>query len=373
MNPFEGLNLAPDVQSFRKNTTTAIQGVKDNSLTPVDITSKKMKEGIALKTSRDTGLKGQVTAYRDTVVDALDGIIGALSGGTLNTKDLTKAIKIGRDGVMFDENAILSTVSRAMGYPVSSQTGAHRKLAQDISREFQRITGLNVGGIISSDGKDFRLKNKAGGSVAAETMKQLTKFFGFDEFIDRSVQSAMYNSIYNNAALNGMSDSYRKIYYGYPPGFEWIRRDATLEALQNMITNGDIKSVQVVLDILDEDDDGLQANRKIIASKYPNFIENLFSNFKFDDDVFPEDYPGLLAMLLDVLERIQGDNWWLKHTEFGDVLNLAIMTRASKDMVTLLQGFPPIIPLLCTAGIFNEESALVVLRRQFKGAAQFPN
>jgi len=88
--------------------------------------------------------------------------------------------------------------------------------------------------------------------------------------------------------------------------------------------------------------------------------------------VYPEDYPALLAMMLEVFERIIGQNWWMTYTEFGQVLNLAIMSRVSKDMVTLLSGYEPIIPLLCTAGKFTEGSCLVELRNQFRGAPQFP-
>jgi len=127
-----------------------------------------------------------------------------------------------------------------------------------------------------------------------------------------------------------------------------------------------------VLKLLDEDDGGTGANSKILMSKYPNLVSTLFSNFKFDDDVFPEDYPALLEKMLAVLEKIIGQQWWLTYTEFGMAQNLAIMTRVSKDMVTLLSGYQPIIPLLATAGKFQEVSCLVELRTQFRGAAEFP-
>lgn len=372
MDIFEGVDLAPSLNLFKKNTNNSMQRVKEDSLTPVDVTTKNMQKGTALKTSRDTGLKGTVTNYRDTVVNALDGIIGAVSGGFLNTKDITRAIKVGRDGVTFDENNILRAVSTQMGYPVTSESGAMRQVAGDISKEFNRITGLNIGRILTSDGKTFKVNKNWRGQMGSEVFRQLTKFAGIDDFMDVSVKSSVHNSLYYNASRFGMKDSYRRIYNSYPLGFEAIRRDATLEALQYMITNGDIDSIDEVLKILDEDDGGLQANRKIIAAKFPNFIQILFSNFRFDDDVFPEDYPALLQRLLSVLERIKGDNWWLTYTEFGMAQNLAIMTRVSKDMRILLSGYEPLVPLLCTVGQFSEEKATSILKRDFKGAAQFP-
>lgn len=373
MDIFGGVDLAPSLNLFKKNTNNSMQRVKEDSLTPVDVSQKNMQKGTALKTSKDTGLKGTVTDYRDTVVSALDGIIGAMSGGYLNTKDITRSIKVGRDGVTFDENNILRAVSTKMGYPVSSESGAMRQVASDISKEFNRVTGLNIGRILTSDGKNFKVSKNWKGQMGGEVFKQLTKFTGMDDFIDVSVRSAVYNSLYYNASRFGMKDSYRRIYNTYPLGFEKIRRDATLEALQYMITNGDIDSIDEVLKILDEDDGGLTANRKIISSKFPNFIEILFSNFRFDDDVFPEDYPALLAKLLSVLERIRGHEWWLTYTEFGMAHNMAIMTRVGKDMRTLLSTYEPLIPLLCTIGNFSEEKATVILKRDFKGSAIFPH
>lgn len=372
MDAFSGINLAPDLTSFKKNTNTAMQRVKGDNLTPYNVTQNRMKTGIATKTSRDTGVKGTITEYRDSVVDVLDGIVGMLSGGLLNTKDLTKAVKVGRDGVIFDENGILAAASRRMGYPVNSPEGAMRKIAGDISQEFKRITGLNIGGLITSDGETFRVTKNWRGKAGAETFRMLGKLTGLDEFVDRSVTASVYNSLYYNTAMFGMSGSYRSIWNSYPNGFGFARRDATLEAFQYMIINGDIESMTEVLKLLDEDDNGNGSNRKILMSKYPSLIPTLFSNFKFDDDVFPEDYPALLAKLLEVLEKIIGPEWWMTYTEFGMAQNLAIMTRVSKDMVTLLSGYQPIIPLLATAGMFQEASCLVELRNQFRGAAQFP-
>lgn len=372
MDAFAGINLAPDLDLFRKKTNTSMQKVKEDNLTPYNVTQNRMKTGIATKTSRDTGVQGTITEYRDNVVDVLDGIVGALSGGLLNTKDITKAIKVGRDGVTFSTDNILQAASRQLGYPVNSEAGGMRKIAGDINKEFTRLTGLSLGGLVTTDGKTFKANKNWRGILGGETLKMVTRMTGLDQFVDRSVTASLHNSLFYNAAQFGMKDGYRAIWSSYPPGFGSERRDATLEALRYMITNGDIDSINEVLKILDEDDAGLGTNRKIIASKYPNFIETLFSNFRFDDGVFPEDYDALRVVLLEVLERVIGPNWWMTYTEFGMAQNLAIMNRVSKDMVTLLRGYDPIVPLLCTAGKFTEASCLVELRNQFRGAPQFP-
>ena len=372
MDPFQGVNLAPSLNTFKTKTNNSMLRVKQDNLDPMNVTSDRMKNGIATKTSRDTGVQGTITEYRDDVVSVLDGVIGAISHGLLNTKDITKSIKVGRDGVTFDTDGILAAASRQLGFPVSSESNAMRKVANEINSEFTRITGVNLGGLVTTDGKKFAANKNWRSIIGGNTLKMLTKLTGVDQFVDRSVTSALYNTLFNNAAQYGMRNGYRGIWNSYPAGFGDVRRDAALEALKYMITNGDIKSIKEVLAILDEDDLGIEKNHKMIRSKYPNFIEILFSNFRFNDDVFPEDYPALLADMLEVFERIIGPNWWMKYTEFGEAANLAIMTRVSKDMIKLLSGYEPIIPLLCTAGRFTESSALIELRSQFKSAPKFP-
>jgi hypothetical protein len=366
MDLFSGLDLNPSVTAFQSNTNTAMKSVKDSSLTPADVTTANQKQGVALKTSRDTGVMGTITEYRSTAVEQLNGIIGSLSGGFLNLKDLTKSIKMGPDGVTFSDNAIIAAVTGAAGYKVSGgQSGAARALSASLANEFKKITGLNISSILTTQGTDFRVNGNWRGQLGKQTLNMLGKAAGFDDLLDTSVKGAFYNSVLKNASIFGMSDSYRKIWDSYPKGFELIKRDAALEAMENVITNGDIESMDAMLKLFDTQ------TKNVLLGKYPRFVATLFSNFKFDKTAIPEQYPAIRDKLLAILVDLIGPNWYLKQTYFGPVLDMGLMNAASKDLITLLQTVDELVPLLCTAGLFHDGSALQQLRGQFPGAAKY--
>jgi hypothetical protein len=356
MDLFSGLDLNPSVTSFQSNTNTAMKSVKESSLTPADVTTANQKQGVALKTSRDTGVMGTISEYRSTAVEQLNGIIGSLSGGTLNLKDLTKSIRMGPDGITFSDNAIISAVSGAAGYKVSGQSGAARALSASLAAEFKKITGLNIGNILTTNGTKFRVNDNWRGQLGKQTLNMLGKAAGLDDLLDVSVKGAFYNSVLKNATIFGMSDSYRKIWDSYPKGFDLIKRDAAIEAMENVITNGDVESMDAMLKLFDTQ------TKNVLLGKYPRFVSILFSNFRFDKTAIPEEYPIIRAKLLAILEDLIGPEWYMKQTYFGKVLDLGLMNNASPDLKTLLQPVDDLVPLLCTAGMFHDASALGQLR-----------
>ena len=365
MDLFSGLNLEQNVSNFKTSTQNAMKSVKSNTLTPADTTAKNIKQGVAIKSARDTDVKGKVTGYRDQADEELDGLVGMISGGLLKTKDITKAIRVGKDGVTFSEDAILGDVSGELGVRVNSKSGAMRRLNAMLGSEFKKLTGFNLGGILTTDGKTFRVTKNWKGQVGKQVLNTLGNIVGIDEFLDRSVKGAMYNSVLNSVIDYGMSDSYKKLWDSYPKGFELIKRDAVLDGMRTAITNGDLESLSKLLELLE------QEGKNILMSKYPDFIERLFSNFKFDDDVNFEDWPRLLELLQQILVGLIGPDWYMKYTEHGPAYNLTLVAKVSKDMKILLMQWPEIVPLVCSAGVFSTTNAVAELKRQFKGAPQY--
>ena len=360
---FDGMNLGDNLNVFKKQTNTQMGTVREGVLSPMNVTGDKLNEGVALVKPQDTSLKGTISNYKSSAVSELDGIIGMLSGGLLNTKDITKAIKIGPDGVSLSDDNILSAASGQMGVPVSGKTSAMRKLASMVTGEFKAITGVNINGVITTDGKGYRINGNWRNSVGRETMAMIQKFTGIAEFVDTSVTNAMYNSVMKMAAGLGMSDSYKSIFDLYKD-----RRSAQqvmIDAVRTMIARGDIVSIDAVLELLDQQ--GINA----INAGYPEFIKTLFRSFSFDQDVFPEDYPVLQAKLLSVLTRVCGAEWWMAYTQFGYAYDLTLINSASPDMLTLLSDVEYLQPMIAAAGMFRERSAVTELKRSLKDAPVF--
>lgn len=360
---FDGFNLSDTIQKFQTSTTSAMSKVKENTLSPMDTTGDRLKEGVALKKATDTSVTENITSYKSSAVSELDGIIGMLSGGLLNTKAITNAIRIGPNGVGLSTDDILSAASTEAGFPVSGKTSAMRRLASGISNQFKKLTGVNIGQLITSDGKGFAINGNWRTMLGAETLNQINQLTGINEFIDVSVQNALYNSVMDSAAQLGMRDSYKSIYDLYQN--TRTADEMMVDAVRVMITNGDIKSIDVVINMISQN--GVNA----INAAYPDFVETLFRSFHFASDVMVEDYASLRDTLLGVLVKICGPNWWLRSTQFGNAYNVGIIRSASPDMLTLLNGYDPLVPLICAAGMFSERNAVSELKTLFKEAPVF--
>lgn len=360
----DDLDLGKDVKAFKTSTNYSMRSVRQDTLTPINTTTAKLDEGVALVNPQDTTLKDRISNYRGQYIEQLDGVVGALSGGLLNAKDITKAIKVGRNGVVFDTDNILRAASTQLGFPVSSEKGAMRKLASTLNKEFNRLTGLNVDQLLTVDGESFRVGENWRGQIGESLLDTLVDYAGIDEFVDVSLKTSLYNNVLYQSSLFGMSDVYKNLWDNYP--YEALRQDAFIEAINIMIKNGDIISVDKVMAMLDEQ------GKNALLNKYPNFIEQLFTNFKFDPGMLQEDYPALKVKLLAILVRVAGERWMYRDTQFGEAYNLGLVSSISADMITLLSPVDvedetnEYIPLLACSGMFKEESALEVLDRSFE-------
>ena len=357
---FDGFNLTDTLNKFKTSTDQAMSKVKDSTLTPMDVTGDRMKEGAALLKPTDTSVTKTIGTYKSTAVSELDGIIGMLSGGLLNTKDLTGAIRMGPNGLGLSTDAILAAASTQAGFPISSAASGMRRLASGITTEFRKLTGIDVGGLVTSDGKSFGVSGNWRTYLGQATLDQINSLTGINDFIDVSMQTALYNSVMQSAAQLGMKDSYKSIYDLYQN--QRSARDILIDAIRTMITNGDIESIDEVVKLMDQD--GINS----INAIYPDFIETLFRSFHFAEDVYVDQYGALREKLLGFLVKICGPNWWMRSTQFGNAYNMAVINSASTDMITLLSGMDELAPLLCSAGMFNEGNAITMLKQQFRDA-----
>lgn len=361
----DGFNLSESLGAFRNKTNTAMRTVKSDTLTPIDVTTKKLNDGIALTNQNDTTLKGTITNYKSSIVNSLDSIVGSLSGGLLNTKAITKAIRIDGNGVTLDTDSLITAAGASLGYNVWGKSGVQQLIAGMLGDEFNRLTGLNLYQLIQVDNGDgsvggFKVNGNWRGQMGMATMDMLRDYTGYDEFVDVSVQSALYNSVIYNSSLFGMKDAYKRLWDNYP--YAGYRQDAFITAIRYMITNGDIESIDEVFKLIN------QEGKNTLLNKYPDFIEQLFSKFTFDDSMYPEDYPELRIKLLAILDTVAGPDWMYLQTELGKAYNVGLVSNISTDMVTLLSPVEALIPFLCCKGQFQRKSATETLNSNFPDA-----
>ncbi len=358
---FKDLNLGDNLTNFRKNTDNLMTDVKTNVLTPVSAVMEKAKDGLALVKSTDSKVQSMLTNFRSQAVEQMDGILGALSGGLLNTSDITKAVRYDQNGFSFDSSSLSSAIGNKIGLDLSSKDAFISQMSSTISSEFNRISNGAFGGLLSVDGKGFRVNGDWRGIVGQGVLNTFLRYTDAEDLVDYSITNSFYNSLLYNAADYGMKDSYASIFNKYTS--PEAARDGLTEAIGRMLNKGDLESINAVLDLLDNQ------NKTMIMAKYPDFLESLLSNFTFDTDVTPADYPAIRDRLYRVINEITyRSQWWLRYTQFGYVYDLSLVNRLSTDMLTLLSIDENIIPLLCARNIFITDGAVNVLKQSFPQA-----
>lgn len=360
MGLLSGFDLAPGLQQSKKAADLAMQNTKNSTLDPLDVTTSTLDKGVALVNPNDTSVDGKITNYKTSIVEQLNGIVGALAGGLLNPQVLSKMIKLDGNRVKFDTDDLITSAAGILGFNIYGKAGAMQGIADGITDEFARLTGLNLNGILVTDGKTFKASPDWRSQAGMATLDLVRQFTGIDDFLDASVQSSLYNSILYSAANYGMKDSYKDLWANYP--YEPWRQDAFIQAIETMITRGDVESIDIVIGMLNTE------GRNTLLNKYPDFVEVLFEKFTFDPTVFPEDYKALRDKVLNILSIVVGPEWWYRNTQFGRAYNLGIVTRIGPDMVTLLSTVDELVPLLCCREMFAEGSAVDYLNTSFEDA-----
>lgn len=364
---FDNLNLGDSFNKFQKSTTDLVKDAKTSVLTPVSSAVEKLNEGVTLVRETDSKLQQTVSSFKSRTIEQLDGIIGALSGGILNTKDLTSLVRVGPDGITFSKEDLARTVGDKIGFPVSASGGLMGGIASRINTEFQGLTGGYFGDLVDSDGNTFGITKNWRGKLGGGLLDMVGKYTDINDLVDISVTNAFYNTLLDESAGYGMYGSYDKILAMYPRAADG--QLALSSAIERAMSNADIESVYAMMKLMEQ---GTLANA---ASTYPTMVENLLANYTFPLNITPGDYAGLKAKLLEIIVSFKGDRWWIRKTAFGEALNIGLVNQLSDDVVALLMpasksdtSSDQFVSLLCAAKMFNENSAVDELRMTFPDA-----
>lgn len=354
---FDNLNLGDSLNNFKKTTGDAMNTVKSSILTPISAVQEKYKDGVALVKSTDSKLQSVISGYKSAAVSQLDGIIGALSGGLLNTSDLTKMVRVGPDGVSFSTDDLIRDVGDKVGLDMRGGGGFMQSFANTLNNQFSTITGGYFGDMVTADGGKFRISNNWRGQGGSAVLDMLRRYASVDDLIDLSVTNSFYNTLLYSSAQYGMADSYASILSKYTIPADG--KKALVDAVQYMLANGDVDSLTEVIKLLDTS--GIMA----VNAKYPQFVETLLSKFSFAANTTSDQYAAIRTDLLTVLVKFAGPDWYYRNTEFGKAYNLALSTQISADVQTLFLEQEELMPMMLTSGMFQDDSAVSVLKNQY--------
>lgn len=357
---FKGVNVKKDVDAFRSTTSQNLAKYKGEVVKAISPVQNKLKEGVAFVKSTESKISGIITGYRDEVIENLDSIVGSLTGGLFDFTDAKKYLKFGPNGVAFDTQGLVGEIGGKIGLDLSTNTSLMYQLTDMANSEFSDLTGGYFGNMVSTDGNGFRITQNWRDQLGSGFIDILGRTAGISGLIDSTFSTSYYNSLMKMSASYGMSDSYKSIMDQYKDQAD--AQIALINSIPNMMQNGDLVSMNKVLDLVKAD------GYPVINAKYPNLLDTLFSNFSLDPGVVSGQYPGIKAMFLRVCTSIFGTNWYYQNTQLGRAYNLSLISNVSDDMKKVIMSdetAPELIPLICAAGMFNEQTAIDSFKSYF--------
>ena len=352
--------IGDKLSSFKNATTETLNKYRGEAVQAISPVQNKLKEGVASLKAGEAKVSGIISGYKDEVISGLDSIVGALSGGLLDFKDASQYFSVGPNGVSFNKDQLVSSLGNKIGIDLSSKDALMYQLSDMANSEFNDLTGGYFGNMVTNDGNGFRITKNWRDQMGSGFLTLLGRTTGINTLTDYTFNASYYNSLMKMSAQYGMSDAYEKIMdkYNSPEDAE----AALLNAIPQMMQNGDLVSMNKVLDLVSA------KGKATINAKYPGLASNLFQSFVLDNDTSPGEYPAIKAMFLRVVISIFGDSWYKSPTMFGMVLNMGLISSVSEDMKKVLisdNTAPELVVLMACVGVFSDQPAIEVFKGHF--------
>jgi len=352
--------IGDKLSSFKNSTVETLDKYRGDAVKAISPVQNKLKEGVATLKAGEAKVSGTISAYKDEVISGLDSIVGSLTGGALDFKDAAQYFSVGKNGVSFNKDMLVQSIGNKIGFDISSKDALMYQLSDMANSEFNNLTGGYFGNMVDSTGGGFRITKNWRDQMGGGILSLLGRTTGLNTLTDYTFNTSYYNSLMKMTAQYGMSDSYQSIMdkYNNPEDAE----AALLNAIPQMMQNGDLVSMNKVLDLVSA------KSHAMINAKYPGLANNLFQNFVLDNGTSPGQYPAIKAMFLRVVTTIFGDNWYKTNSMFGQVLNMGLISSVSEDMKQVLisdDTAPELVVLMACTGMFNEQSAVDTFKNSF--------
>ena len=366
---FEGVNLNNTVQKSSQQMSETVSGLKGQLINPLKSVTSSVQAGIATISEAQSVLTQNLSTYKSQAIEGINNTLKNLSGGFINNMaDLGSLVKY-EDGFKLDTDALLRLGSKGLGFNVNSMRELKDDIANGFMDELNSMTfGLADGlFIIDTDGNGIKLHTADDWKL--NMGNQLIEFIGKDDpdgfgsVVNVAGMNAILNTMLNQSIKNGIWQGYDRFNDMYV--FQSDYHDALINGIDIAISKGDLESINTILNIIQTEG----ANK--VNAKYPNLVEQLLTNFTFNRDVDPSQYPELQTKMLSVFTAVAGNDWYKYPTQFGMAINVGLTSFISESSKTLLIDVPDLAPLLCSAGMFVEQSAIETFTGDFPNAVVF--
>lgn len=362
---FDTVDIGNNLQKASQSMGATVSNLTDQVVNPFKAVSAGVQAGVAKVSETQSTILGTISSYKSSAIDGINNALKNLTGGKYNISDLGALVKY-EDGFKLDTDGLLGLAGRGLGFNINSMADLKNQIGNGFIDELNSMTGGLAQGLVIADTDGSFVKLHIADDWKYSMGSSLIDFFsksdndGFGSVVNVAAMNSVLNTMLNKAVESSMTrgfDNFKDMYV-----YESDYHDALINNVSVASGRGDLDSVVKILDIVQQEG----ANK--IAALYPTTIEQTLSNYYFPRDIDPSDYPQLSVDLQRVCVTLGGPNWYKYPTQFGDAINVGMVRSLSNDAKILLEEVDDLIPLLCSAGIFVEQSAADVFMGHFPNA-----
>lgn len=365
---FEGVNLKNTVQKSSQAMGETVSGLKNQIVNPLKSVTSSVQAGIATINEAQSVLTQNLTKYKSEAIEGINNTLKNLTGGMFNMADIGSLIKY-EDGFKLDTDALLRLGTKGLGFNVNSMRDLKDQIGDGFMKELNSMTYGLADGVFMVDTSGKGIKIHTADDWQFGLGNQLMSFIGKDDpdgfgsIVNIAGMNSILNTMLKQSIKNGIWQGFDRFNDMYV--FQSDYHDALIDGVDMAISRGDLESLNTILNII-----STEGTNKVNA-KYPNLIEQMLTNFSFNRDVDPSQYPELTTKMLNIFTAVGGADWYKYPTQFGMATNVGLVSFVSESSRTLLIDVEDLAPLLCAAGAFVEQSSIETFTGDFSNAVVF--
>lgn len=363
-NIYANVDSVNKLQEASRAMGETVSGLKNQLVNPFKAVTSEVKNSAVLIKEGQSKILSNINAYKSSAILQIDTALKNITGGLLNLGNIGSVITY-KDGFKVDTDQLLSIGSQGLGFNINSMKDLKQQIGNGFIDELDSMTGGLSRGLFFADGTRLHVADDWKLGLGTSLIDFLGKDAenGFNTIVNLAGVNSILNTVLKQTVGTGMWQGYKNFSSMYV--FQSDYHDALINSLSLAIGAGDIKSIQVILDIIETEG----VNK--IKALYPDLIERMLSTFRFTLDDYPEDYPAIRAVLLDVIKKVGGEDWYKYPTSIGIAYKMSVINNVSEDAKLLLSEVDTLAPILCSAGIFTDRSALDVFTADFPKSVRF--
>lgn len=364
---FDTVDINNNLQKASQSMGSTVANLTTQVVNPFKSLTAGIQAGVATVSETQSVISKTLSTYKSSAIDGINNALKNITGGKYNLSDVGSLVTY-QDGFKLNTDQLLSLAGRGIGFSVSSMQDLKNQIGNGFITELNSMTGGIASGLVIADTDGSFVKLHIADDWKYSMGTSLINFLGADDpegfgsVVNVAAINSVLNTLLNQAVQNSLTRSYSN--FGNMYVYQSDYHDALIDNANTASGRGDLDSLTEIVNIVETE------GAAKIAALYPNTVQELLTNYYFSSDVDPSDYPRLTTDLLNVCTSLNGADWYKYPTQFGMVTNVGLVSTISTDAKTLLESNENMIPLLCSSGIFTEQSATELFTTDFPNAVK---